>query len=151
MNTPTFIKEYAFELDNDNMLLSELPSQSNDTWDSSGGVVGTVKVYYHQDGTRYKITRATGTWVIYDIGTGISRNKSVMISCNEGFKTNQFIQRDVSSSSFDISTGFTDNADSAQGIVCIGAKSLCTLYRKQAGTSWSFEAPCIIAGNLPSF
>lgn len=106
-----------------------------------------MKINYQQSGNKYLITSVTGTWLIHQSGTYI-KDKTVIIACNQGFDTSQYIQKAISTASFDIATGFTKYADSTQGIVAIGARSSCTLYRA-SGSSWEFVVPNLIAGSLP--
>lgn len=143
-----YVQEYAYKLDENNMRLSVSGSQSQQKWDSTGGTEGFITIYYKQDGNKYLITRITGTWLIHESGTAI-RDRKVMAVCNEGFFTDQYLEKNISSGSFDITTGWTRYADSTQGIVGIGAKSICTLYRIYAGTSWEFVVDNLIAGSVP--
>jgi hypothetical protein len=166
-NTGSYMKEYAFVLDKNNMVLRSSAgnnsdivdtndiviqgagSKTDEEWDASGGVKGTVTIYYDRQGTLYKITRATGTWMNYDApGTTLSNHKAI-IACNEGFDSSQFIQRNVDSGSFDINTGFTQYADSSAGICSIGANSIVTINRP-SGHSWELITHCQIAGTMPS-
>ncbi|MGB8453119.1 MAG: hypothetical protein WCD89_12420 [Anaerocolumna sp.] len=127
---------------------SKLGYYDSGDWDSTGSAEGNVRINYKQNGDKYLITSVTGTWLIHQSGTYI-KDKTVQIVCNQGFDTSQYISKSISSASFDIATGFTKYADSTQGIVGIGAKSTCTLYRT-SGSSWTFVVPNMIAGSIPS-
>lgn len=141
------MKEYAFKLDSSNMLLASSGTQTNTKWDSTGGVEGTVSVYYSQDGSNFLVTRVTGSWAIHQSGDAI-KNGSVKIVCVEGFDSSQTITKNISGSSFDISTGFTKYANSGAGLVGIGAKSSITIYRIQSGTSWTLDVSNVIASTI---
>lgn len=148
-NTETFVQEYAVRLNKDNMILASSGSQETTGWDDTGDVEGNIRMYYSKDGNMYKITRVTGSWLIHQSGTAI-KNRKVMVVCNEGFFTDQRIDKSISTASFDVSTRFTRYADSTQGLVGIGSKSVCTIYRTSSGSSWTLEIDNMIAGSIPS-
>lgn len=177
--TETYVQEIAFKIDYDHMKKVDkkklaLTSDKNvvslgvlnrntfspgeiiqldyqeigNVWDSAGDAEGSVKIYFQKSGDKYLVTRVTGSWLIHQSGTYI-KDKYVQVVCNQGFDSSQYISKSISTASFDVTTGFTKYADSTQGIVGIGAKSTCTLYRL-SGSSWKFEVPNMIAGSVPS-
>lgn len=121
-------------------------SQNNTLWDPSGAIYGTVSIYYDKIGTTYKTTRCTGSWTIYDSTCTLSE-RIVAVSCYHG-TTSQWLSQPVSSNSFDVTTGFTNYANSTQGLCGIGGNSVCIITR--GGHSWMFVVECMIAGSMPS-
>lgn len=155
-NTKSYVKEYAIVLDKNNMVLrSDLEnnnivpygSKNDDEWDKTAGVQGFVTIYYDRNGTKHKITSATGYWNNHDGARLTLSNRRAIVSCNDGFFTDQYISRSVASN-WNISTGFNKYADSTQGIVSIGAVSTVTITTG-GGNSWILNVPCVIAGDFP--
>ncbi|MBE5965768.1 MAG: hypothetical protein E7255_02170 [Lachnospiraceae bacterium] len=142
-----YVKEYAYKLDENNMTLATSGSQSQQIWDSSGGVEGFLTLYYEKDGDNYLITRITGDWLIHDSGTAI-KDKKLIAACNHGFYGDQYISQDITTGSFDITTGWERYAESTAGFVAIGARTTCKLYRISSGSSWKFEVDNVIAGGM---
>lgn len=51
----------------DNNNIGIFGSKEDDEWDKTGGVQGFVTVYYDRDGSKYKVTKATGYWENHDV------------------------------------------------------------------------------------
>jgi hypothetical protein len=145
-DTSAYVREYQFILNPANMALVEVGNRPETLWDDTGSVSGTVTIYFYKDGSKYLITRATGSWSVQQSGTAI-KDRQFQVVCMEGFDPSQTVYYSVSGS-WDYTTNWTKYADSGAGLVGIGAAEKCTIYRTQAGTSWSFVVDNSIAGTI---
>jgi hypothetical protein len=90
-NTKSYVKECAVVLDEDNIQLRSAGSTTKTKWDSTGGVKGTVTIYFDEVGSKYKITRATGSWINYDAPATTLSNHHYVIACYDGTTSYQYI------------------------------------------------------------
>jgi|GEM_PF-6429000 len=148
-NTISCVKEFAVQLNASDIQPMSAGSKTETQWDTSLGVKGIVTIYYDRVGSTYKLTQVTGSWENHDAGSTLS-NRSVIYACYDGLiYPSQLNSADLSSNTFNISTGYTRYANSDLTPCAVGCNSFVTISRPD-GHNWQLITPNTLVGNFPS-